>query len=472
MNIKPFILIPAFASLIACGGSGSSLTDDGTVSLLVTDNLTQDYAEVWVNIHSVSATDNNGLTVVLYEDATGQTYNLSQLANIGALVDTQSITAGSYISFDIVMANDITLVDPNGAVTNATFDQSGNPDYNVSVNGSLQVEANQATTLALDFDLQQFTYDATSNTVNPVVVQKDPSTLHQTITTLYGEVEAITSSNQFVLDPIGEGRNLNVTLHNNATVTNSATGEVLSDTSGLAINTHVSVSGNYDASTLTITASDVQSGSDASSLTHEIEGIIETVNGGMLSINIHEANFMPSTNSISLDVSNAAFSHGALNQLALGQKIEIKGNWDGTAFTPAVVEIEGYSGNRSDDESDDNYMDDYAEIEGEISAVDNNALTITVREREYVSGINVGDSVTIDSGNSWIKHGNSSCLAMGTVIEAKGPMTGNATMSANTIEIESDCGGDGNSNSDLGDDDSNDDSNDESDDDNEDSDDD
>ena len=117
-----------------------------------------------------------------------------------------------------------------------------------------------------------------------------------------------------------------------------------------------------------------------------------------------------------------------------------------------MVEIEGYSDNRSDDD-DDNYVDDYAELEGQISAVNNNALTITVREREHVSNVNIGDSITIDSSNSWIEHGNSSCLIVGTVIEAKGPMSDSSTMSANTIEIESGCGINMSSNSDDDDDD-------------------
>ncbi len=438
MNIKLLYLIPVVSSLVACGSGSTSLTSDGTVSLLVTDNLTQDYSEVWVNIQSVSATDNNGQTVLLYGDASGQTYNLSQLANIGALVDAQAIAAGSYVSFDVVMANDIALVSQGGAITNANFDQSGNASYSVSVNGALQVDANQATSLALDFDLQQFTYDAASNTVNPVIVQKDPSTLDQTISTIFGEVESITNSTQFVLDPVGDGRHLNVTLHNNASVTNAATSEVKSDTSGLSANMHVSVSGNYDASTLTITASSVDIGNSAINMTHEIEGIIESVNGGVLSIDIHEANFMPGANSISLDVSNATFSHGALAQLVAGQKVEIKGSWDGTTFSPAVVEIEGYSSNRDDDSS--NYVDDYAEIKGEITAVNANQLTIRVREREHVSGINVGDSVSIDNSNSWIEHGSSSCLLVGAVIEAKGPMSNVSTMAANKIEIETGCG--------------------------------
>lgn len=246
MNIKPLLLIPAVASLVACGSNDSISGGDGTVSLLVTDNLTQDYSEVWVNIKSVSAINNTNQEVMLFKNLNGQTYNLSQLSNIGALVDTQNITADTYVSFEVEMENAIALVDQNSMITNATFDQSNNSDYDIHINGLLQVDANQNTSLLLDFDLQQFIYDAATNTVTPNVVQKAPSSLDQPTSTIFGEVESIISNNQFVPDLVGEGRRLNITLHDRATVTNSATREVLPDTSGLGVDMYVNEDDDED----------------------------------------------------------------------------------------------------------------------------------------------------------------------------------------------------------------------------------
>lgn len=442
MNAKFLIAIPLLATLAACGGGSgggsASLGGEGAVSVLVTDNLTQDYAEVWVTVKSISAADANGQVVTLYQDTTGQTHNLSQLANIGALVDTRNISTGTYTRFEIVLANEVTLVDNNGVVTNATFDQSGNPTFSIDVTGTLTVDANQAATLALDFDLQQFTYDAGTNTVTPVIVQKDPGSLDQTVSTVFGEVESVTAGSEFVLDPAGDGRNLTVVLHNNATVTDTATGAVLTDTRGLRAGMPVNVSGNYDAATLTITAATVQIENGAVGVRHELEGTIVTVTGGNLSIDIHEANFMPGADSISLDVSNATFSHGDLDRLTVGQKVEIKGAWDGITFTPVVVKIKGYSRNSAGDIR--SYNDEYAEIEGRITAVDGDRLTVTVRGQEHAGGINVGDSVTIASGNSWIERGDAGCLVVDAIIEAKGPLSDAATMIANNIEIENGCG--------------------------------
>ncbi len=453
MNSKLLLVVPLIGTLSACGDiTTESLTGssaDGTVSVLITDNLTLDYSEVWISVRSITATDNSGQTVTLYEDASGQTHNLSQLVNVGALVDTQNIAAGTYVSFDVVLANEITLVDQAGTLINASFDQSGNPSFSQTVTGTLDVAADQTSTLALDFDLKQFTYEAASNTVAPVIVQADPVLFDQTLSTLYGEVKSVTSNSEFIFDPQGDGADLTIKLHNTATVTNTATGEVLSNTSGLSTNTSIRVSGSYDAATLTVTASDIQIENGAVSIRHVVEGTIISVGGGTLSIDVHEASFMPDANTMSMDVSNATFSRGDLTQLSVGQKIEIKGSWDNSNFTPAVVEIEGYSSNSN--QGSENYIDDYAEIKGEITAVNNAELTLTVQKAEHVSGIATGDSIIIDSSNSWIKHGDSSCLVVGTMIEAKGGITNALSMDSNSIEIESGCG-DNSSNGDSGND--------------------
>lgn len=439
MNTKFFIFIPLVAALVACGGGSGLSTNNGTVSVLITDNLTLAYSEVWVNVQSITATDANAQTVTLYEDTTGQTYNLSQLVNIGALVDVQTVAAGTYTSFDIVMANDITLVDGSGVTTNATLDQTGNPTFTMNVTGSLVVDANQVTTLALDFDLQQFTYDSATNTVTPVVVQADPTTLDQTVATTTGQIQAVTNSTQFVVTPATGGADITVNLHANGTVTDAATGTVSADTTALQAGMQVSVSGTYDAANLTITASGVQIENNVVSIRHEVEGIVTAFDGSNLTLDIKEASFLPATNTMDIaNIANATFSAGSLSLLSNGQELEVKGSWDGTTFTAVIVEIEGAPRNTS---ASSDYADEYAEIEGQITAINNNELTLTVESSEHVSGINFGGQVTIDSNNSWFEHGDRGCLAVGIRIEAKGAMSDTTIMQANVIEIESGCGG-------------------------------
>lgn len=448
MKNKVLILLPLIASLAACGGGNSSatsgLTSTGTVSLLVTDDLTQSYSEVWVNIQSITATDANNQTVTLYQDATGQTHNLSQLANVGALVDAQSVAAGTYTSFQITLANSVKLVDLGGAITNASFDQSGNSAYTMTVPGNLTVDANQLATLVFDFNLQQFIYDAGTNTVTPAVAQTDPGTLSQTVATTPGQVQSVVSPTQFILAPATGGANIIVNLHSNATVINASSGAVTTDTSALQPGMPVRISGSYDSTTLTITAASVLIKNSDVIVRDQIEGVVTQFDGATLTVDVREASFTPDSNTLNIiNFATASFSRGNLALLATGQKVEIKGALDSNGdFSAALIEIEGAIRNSSTERSH-SYTDRYVELKGEISAVNGAMLTLTVSKSEHVTGISNGSSVTINSGNSWISEGNSSCLVAGAQIEVKGAMSDAVTMDASMIEIEGGCGSSG-----------------------------
>ncbi len=436
MNVKPLVLIPLVTALVACGGSDSDsfgVTGAGTVSVLITDNLSQNYNEVWVEVRSITATGQGGQTVTLFEDVTGRTYNLSQLVNIGALIDTRSVAPGTYTLFDIELDNDITLVDPAGNTIDAVFGQTGKPAHTIAVDGNLVVDPARPVTLALDFDLANFTYDPATNTVTPVVVQKDPDALSQAVATTRGAVQAINGPGRFVLTPAGSDAAITVNLHGNATVTNPGSGVIKPDTSLLQPGMSVRVSGVYDADTLTITATSVVIDGSAApvALRHEVEGYVTAVTGTIVELNIEEATFRPASNLLSIDVGNALFSKGSLDMLATGQELEIKGDWDGSTFSAAVVEIEGAPRNTGSY----SYDDDYAEIEGIVTSATGDSVTLTVREYEHVSGISIGQSVTIDRSGAWYKHGDASCLAPGMEIEIKGAFTANA-MTASVIEYE------------------------------------
>ncbi len=437
MNAKPFVLIPLVTALVACGGSDSetSATTSGgsTVSVLITDNLSQNYNEVWVDVYSVRAIDADGRKVTLFEDATGRTFNLSQLVNIGALVDAQTVAPGTYTSFEVVLGNAVTLVDGSGNLSNAVFDQGGGSTYTIVIEGNLVVDPNRASTLALDFDLANFTYDPTTGIVTPVVIQKDPDALAQAIANMRGEVRSVDAPDRFVLSP-GNGRAaITVKLHDNAVVVDPVSGSIMSDTSPLQAGMDVRVSGAYDADTLTIVATNVVLERHTAQvvLRHEVEGYVTAVNGTVIELDVDEATFRPGSNVLSIDVGNALFSKGALAMLASGQKVEVKGDWDGTTFNAAVVEIEGAPrsiGNHS-------YDDDYAEIEGIVTNVTGDTVTLTVREYEHVNGVSVGQSVTVDRSGAWYKHGDASCLAPGMEIEIKGAFAADA-MKAFVIEYD------------------------------------
>ena len=68
-------------------GNTRGTVDTGAVSVLITDNRSAEYSEVWVTIKEVKAVSASGETVTLYDDPAGAAYNLTQLVDVGALLN-------------------------------------------------------------------------------------------------------------------------------------------------------------------------------------------------------------------------------------------------------------------------------------------------------------------------------------------------------------------------------------------------
>jgi hypothetical protein len=436
-------LLALVALLAACGGgSGSNSAANGNVSLYVTDNLTQDYTEVWVTLHSVTTTDGTGQTVVLFEDTTGTgvVQNLRELAGVGSLLNTQSLAAGTYTDFTVTLDNQIKLVKADSTVTTATFDTTGSAQYTLTVTGTMTIAAGQNTAVALDFDLSNFTYDAQSNTVTPMVVYQDETqtqNLVRTFAEMEGHVVSIADATHFVMSPKHSGENINVTLHDSVVIYKEHASATSNDTSALQVGNEVEVYGNYDATTLTIEAVRIKV-DDETSGEHmqSAEGTVVSFDGTNLVMDIHEADFMPGADTLTVDVSAAFFARGDSSMLIEGARVEIEGMWDSTGmvFTVAKVEIEGAPRN---DDMDNVHDDMYAEIHGDITAIDGNSITVTITKAED-TGAMIGDTLVIDTTNAWFKEGDAACLTVGGSLEAKGSIDMN-TMTAQVVEAE--CAG-------------------------------
>ncbi len=126
-----------------------------------------------------------------------------------------------------------------------------------------------------------------------------------------------------------------------------------------------------------------------------------------------------------------------MDQLANGQWVEIKGQWDGTTFTANYIYIEGAL-NRSE-QYDQVYTDQYVEVEGVVTSVDGSSVVVNVSRSEHSSTIAVNSLITLDVSNAWYEDGNTSCLIVGSYIEAKGALT-DSVMAAKKVEFKGDCG--------------------------------
>ncbi|HVS25125.1 MAG TPA: DUF4382 domain-containing protein, partial [Gammaproteobacteria bacterium] len=184
MRTKPLwasILAALTLALTACGGgSGSSPLaprQDGTVSLLVSDDSSEDWATIGVKIQSIALIpQGGGSDVTVYTaPSTPPVVNLEQLDQLGEIIGNVTVPAGTYTGAVVTVAaspGDVMLIaaaDPEagfagtpGATVSSAYIQiqgtkglgaSRHVPITVNFESNLVVTANQNNPLDLEFDL-------------------------------------------------------------------------------------------------------------------------------------------------------------------------------------------------------------------------------------------------------------------------------------------------------------------------------
>lgn len=169
--------------LAGCGGGGSSSPATRNARLFITDNLNEDYDQVWVNIMQVSAVTPTGKTTV-FSDSKGKWIDVASLRDSGGN-RFAFLTAGAMpvdtTALEFTLDSRLILFPTGSGVgTNATF-ADPTPEstkvVNVPLSGTISSDGNDD--IVVDFDLSQWTEEA--GVVTPVIVQhneeglEDPS---------------------------------------------------------------------------------------------------------------------------------------------------------------------------------------------------------------------------------------------------------------------------------------------------------
>ncbi len=442
--------------MTACGGGGGGdslpssttlstntgqdpTTQSGTLSVLVADNLTEQYDEVWVSIKSIDADDQNANLVRLFEDTDGRVLNMMELPNVGRVLNTLDVPVATYTTFRLELDSQIALVDSSGSMTLARINEFED-SAEIDVPGAVAVASDDAVSVTFDFDIEQFSYDSSTGIVVPAILVIDEESLREIDAKIEGRVTAVSDSTHFEVQLPGNNTPVLIQLHENAVVTDKLTVHTEDDTSLLGIGDDVEVYGKFDTSDLSMDALSVWKGSAAQELgvdndRSEIEGFVQSLDGSELELNIIESDFSPSTNTVTVaNVSNAYFSRGRLDLLGTGQRVEVKGYWDGQVFVADFIEIEGANAPFIDDSGIENA---YAEVRGQVVAFHQDQIQLRVQELEHFGGP-LAEEMTVDLGRAWFKHGDLACLTDGVNIEAKGPVR-DGVMEANVVEFEDDC---------------------------------
>lgn len=440
--------------LSACGGgsssgSGASATSAGTtatassarVSTYITDNLTTDYAQVWVGIKTITAVDSTGAEVTLFTspEASGySTYDLRSLASVGELMSAASIPAAVYQQIKVTLASDVILVKSSDSSTiNAAFTSDGS-DKVVHVSVTFDASTNNA--LVLDFNLEKFTYDASTNLVTADVSRKDGGTLrdfkfHQ------GEVRGTivsvdTTANTITVNDARLGSATVLALASDAVITKESDGSTVA-LADLAVGATIAARGTVTSTasdanvTVSVSAVTVKSTSTTATAANRYrgEGTISAISGSTVTLSLTEANFLPASATLTLDVSSAKYMHGQLADLVAGGSLRFQASYDSTndLYTANLVDVAGAAKS-----SKLGSATRPSKVEGTITAISSSLWTVSMNSSVY--GVTAG-TYTVDVSTAYIK-GSTACQAVGSTIEARGALSG-TTLTARSVKVKS-----------------------------------
>ena len=144
----------------------------GQTSVFITDAITDDFEKIWVSIEQISLIDAEGGEFVIQSAEDAEIYNLAKYNNIGKLVGTFDAPSGDYEFIRVTLENSVSLMDEDENTVSATFATEGE-SFSIDVPAELTVRPNGREALAVDFDLEQFEYDAETGLVTPVLVYKN-----------------------------------------------------------------------------------------------------------------------------------------------------------------------------------------------------------------------------------------------------------------------------------------------------------
>lgn len=428
----------ALATLVACGGGGGGTASTGSATVAmntyITDAVSDDYSQVWVGVLKITAVDTSGNEVTLFSADTAQIFNISSLDSVGQLLAAATIPAGTYRAVKVTLADDVSLVKvSDGSTVQAYFTGDGSTK---TIRVDVEYNAAAENALVLDFDLQRFTttVNASGQTlVQPVILKRGKGDLKNFIRNqaeVHGTVTAV-SDNSITLNDRRLGNGVVLTLATDGVVVDEATRTTVSlsnITVGSRIEAKGVVTSSTDTATATVAATVIKiessnSGSVQDTDTNRArgEGTVVSYDSAskLLTLALSEASFLPSSQQVVVDLSNARFAHGTAAQLTAGTYVTFKGALNtATSVIARVVDVEGAASALS------NAGNVLSEVSGTITAVSGTTVTLNT-----ASGV-----ITVDTSGALVKQGRAACLAVGATLEAKGSLSG-STLSARVLEV-------------------------------------
>ncbi|SIQ20406.1 protein of unknown function [Sphaerotilus natans] len=440
------------ATVAVSTGSPTAAAASVTLQTYITDNLTSDYAKVWVSIQRIVATAADGTEAVLLDaSAEPVVVDLASLASVGELVSSATVPVGVWTGVKVTLANAVQLVSLDGlTTTDAKFAASGDT-FDWTVRG-VTLDTATAAQLVLDFDLEHFSYSATTGLVTPDVKVPTTGTAFGKFVRqqgrVHGTVSAIDASAGTLTITDARLGSVVVTLASDAVITNAATGATMTlaeVTAGATVRVKGTVTpGATTDDPVTVTATLVQvepasSSSAATTVAVRGAGTVVSLSGTTLTIALTEASFLPSSATLVLDLASARYAHGTAADLVAGATIHFRGKLSGSGSSSSVsasmIDVEGAaSATERARRGADSTSATLSTLSGTVGSVaTDGTFTATTAASSSARAVAAGTYTVDPSGAVW-RAGSASCLVAGASVRASGTLA-DTTFTARTIEV-------------------------------------
>jgi Domain of unknown function (DUF4382) len=446
----------ALAVLAACGGGGdtASLSPTAaaasvTLQTYITDNLATEYSKVWVTLKQITATDSTGAVVTLL-DATAApvVVNLSSLADVGQFMSSVAVPAGLYTQITVTLGNDVQLVSLDGATTVTGQFSSGTRDFVWNVR-HLSLDTATTGQLVLDFNLARFTYDAATGLVAPQVDVLHPTDAFRKFLRqqahVHGTVQSVdTTAGTLTVNDSRLGTGVVVSLATDAVITNEATGATLT-LAQLAVGTRIGIQGTVtpgattaDPVTVSATVVHVESATPRA----RGEGTISALNGSLVTVKLTDANFLPGSDSVVVDVSTATYPHGLASDLAVGVAVSFRGQVSGigsaAVITANTVDVRGAASSTAR-AARPGHTYTGSGVRGTVGTVaTDGSFSFTVAAAYATTAVAAG-TYTVTTTGAVYHDGTATCLVPGATVKVVGTLSGTA-LAATVLDVHG-CAG-------------------------------
>lgn len=252
-----------FVVLSGCGGSGSgsgsgstSLGQNSTLNVYVTDKFGDQYRQVLLTLYSIELSTDGTTFTNVYSDSNGQTLDLKSMATTAQFLNSVDIPAGTYSKAKVTFADHVTLVANDGSSTSAAVEQTAgtfaNGQVSVVVDTPTKASANEKSTLVIDFKIASF--ELTAGVLHPAIEGHDHHGLDGKDCggRVRGTVSSLLAGTSFTLTG-PQGKSITVLITDATTITNAKDGSAAT----LADGQRVFVEGSFDAETSTLAATSV-----------------------------------------------------------------------------------------------------------------------------------------------------------------------------------------------------------------------